>query len=310
MAKFRSTDQKLEDAHDLVDDGPLSENYAQKQIRTENGNNDDLECVKDEPEASNFVQAKAKLPTMTPAEEEETEKEFMFKMHQGLVKIQALIRGFLAKIAVNKKREELMKKKQRPNIINNIRSRQESGSNSMKRQRSNHILANSSKKFKYSKANLPSQSNLKAEMRTGQSGGTGGFETSSDGGVKGTATGTSKHNNLDSSNDDQLMRANTEQIPQNFSDTSITKISIESTGNASRSGIFGQLRKDPIRMEWRNFFEEDELNRAYQIVEVEQRDETDNDCSDESMGSNSDPSEDNFDEDEVYRKVYKLDNPE
>ena len=39
-------------------------------------------------------------------DEEETEKEFMFKMHQGLVKIQALIRGFLAKIKVNKKREE------------------------------------------------------------------------------------------------------------------------------------------------------------------------------------------------------------
>ena len=28
------------------------------------------------------------------------------------------------------------------------------------------------------------------------------------------------------------------------------------------------------------------------------------------MGSNSNPSEDNFDEDEVYRKVYKVDNPE
>ena len=28
------------------------------------------------------------------------------------------------------------------------------------------------------------------------------------------------------------------------------------------------------------------------------------------MGSNSDPSEDNFDEDEVYRRVYKVENPE
>ena len=74
--------------------------------------------------------------------------------------------------------------------------------------------------------------------------------------------------------------------------------------------MFGQLRKDPMRLEWRNFFEEDELNRAYQIVEVEQRDETDNECSDESMGSNSNPSEDNFEEDEVYRKVYKFKNPE
>ena len=108
------------------------------------------------------------------------------------------------------------------------------------------------------------------------------------------------------------MRANTEQIPQNFSDSSIAKFSIESTGNltGSKSNIFGQLNKDAIKMEWRNFFEEDELNRAYQIIEVEQRDETDNDCSNESMGSNSDPSEDNFDEDEVYRRVYKVENPE
>lgn len=43
---------------------------------------------------------------------------------------------------------------------------------------------------------------------------------------------------------------------------------------------------------------------------MEQRDETDNECSKESMGSNSDPSEDNFDDDEVYRKVYKLENAE
>ena len=28
------------------------------------------------------------------------------------------------------------------------------------------------------------------------------------------------------------------------------------------------------------------------------------------MGSNSNPSEDNFEEDEVYRKVYKFKNPE
>ena len=90
------------------------------------------------------------------------------------------------------------------------------------------------------------------------------------------------------------MRSNTEQIPPNFSDSSITKLSIESTGNmtggGNRSGMFGQLRKDPMRLEWRNFFEEDELNRAYQIVEVEQRDQTDNECSYDSMGSNSNPS--------------------
>jgi len=45
-------------------------------------------------------------------------------------------------------------------------------------------------------------------------------------------------------------------------------------------------------------------------VEVEQRDETDNDDEGEaSMGSNSDPSEDNLDAEEVYRDVYGLKNP-
>lgn len=49
------------------------------------------------------------------------------------------------------------------------------------------------------------------------------------------------------------------------------------------------------------------MDRAYQIVEVEQRDETDGE-SDCSMGSNSNPSEDNFDEEKVYRDVYGVDN--
>jgi hypothetical protein len=40
-------------------------------------------------------------------------------------------------------------------------------------------------------------------------------------------------------------------------------------------------------------------------VEVEQRDETDSN-SGESMGSNSNPSEDNFDEEEVYKNVYRV----
>ena len=52
---------------------------------------------------------------------------------------------------------------------------------------------------------------------------------------------------------------------------------------------------------WREFFSGEELEKAYQIAEVEQRDESDGDS---SMGSNSDPSEDNLDEEEVYRDVY------
>ena len=55
---------------------------------------------------------------------------------------------------------------------------------------------------------------------------------------------------------------------------------------------------------WRDFFEGEELDRAYQIVEVEQRDESDGE--EVSMGSNSDPSEDNLDEEEVYRDVYGI----
>jgi hypothetical protein len=44
---------------------------------------------------------------------------------------------------------------------------------------------------------------------------------------------------------------------------------------------------------------------------VEQRDETDQESiGEESMGSNSNPSEDNFDEEEVYQNIYGLKNPE
>lgn len=42
-------------------------------------------------------------------------------------------------------------------------------------------------------------------------------------------------------------------------------------------------------------------------MEVEQRDESDS--SKESMGSNSDPSEDNFEEEEVYTKLYGVKDP-
>lgn len=58
-------------------------------------------------------------------------------------------------------------------------------------------------------------------------------------------------------------------------------------------------------MQWRDFFDGDELDRAYQIVEVEQRDEYDN----ESMGSASNPSEDNLEEEEFYRNIYKVNDP-
>lgn len=49
------------------------------------------------------------------------------------------------------------------------------------------------------------------------------------------------------------------------------------------------------------------MDKAYQIVEVEQRDESDN--NDESMGSNSNPSEDNLEEEDMYERVYGITNP-
>ena len=100
----------------------------------------------------------------------------------------------------------------------------------------------------------------------------------------------------DSSSDgnDQLLRSNTEQPKQNGSDSGSTEI---------LNSFFGTAKK----ADWREYFEDAELDKAYQIVEVERRDETDASSSD---GSNSNPSEDNFEEEEVYRKVYGFKNPE
>ena len=60
-------------------------------------------------------------------------------------------------------------------------------------------------------------------------------------------------------------------------------------------------------MDWRQFFKDEELDKAYQIIEVEQRDETDHN-SEYSMGSNSNPSEDNLDEEKIYQDVYRMKN--
>lgn len=64
-----------------------------------------------------------------------------------------------------------------------------------------------------------------------------------------------------------------------------------------------------MKLNWRDFFDGEELDKAYQIVEVEQRDESDSENSENSMGSNSNPSEDNLDEEEVYRNVFGVQNP-
>ena len=93
------------------------------------------------------------------------------------------------------------------------------------------------------------------------------------------------------------MRSNTENIIQKNLSSSCS----QDTGIGS---LFGAQKK----ADWREYFEDTELDKAYQIVEVEQRDETDSE-SQASMGSNSNPSDDNFDEEEVYRNVYGVSDP-
>lgn len=75
--------------------------------------------------------------------------------------------------------------------------------------------------------------------------------------------------------------------------------------NASHRNLSGRRHVPGPPLMWREFFSGEELEKAYQIVEVEQRDESDGD-GDSSMGSNSNPSEDNLDEEEVYRDVYGI----
>lgn len=127
--------------------------------------------------------------------------------------------------------------------------------------------------------------------------------------MKGTAaSGKNQVGQLESS-DDNFPRSNTEKLK--FSDSG----SQDTSGGNLLSSIsmFGSKNNSGLknnRLDWREYFDGDELDKAYQIVEVEQRDETDHYDSEESMGSNSDPSEDNFDEEEVYRNVYGVQNPQ
>lgn len=59
-----------------------------------------------------------------------------------------------------------------------------------------------------------------------------------------------------------------------------------------------------MNRDWRHYFQDQELDNAYQRVEIEKRDISE-EGSDEG-GSDSDPSEDNFDQNEILEKVYCL----
>ena len=55
---------------------------------------------------------------------------------------------------------------------------------------------------------------------------------------------------------------------------------------------------DLISRDWRAYFNQDELEKAFQAVEIENRDIPEE--ASEDGGSNSDPSDDNLEEDEIY----------
>jgi len=126
-----------------------------------------------------------------------------------------------------------------------------------------------------------------------------GCDTNSENGQK------RMQDDVSSSGDNNFNRANTDQ------NALLGLVGISDSGTSYDTGntfsVGGKQVTRP-KMDWRQFFEGDELDKAYQIVEVEQRDETDS-KGDESMGSNSDPSEDNFEEEQVYKDLYGINNP-
>lgn len=62
-------------------------------------------------------------------------------------------------------------------------------------------------------------------------------------------------------------------------------------------------RLELMSRDWRHFFEENELDKAFQRVEIEQREISEEGT---SAGSTSNPSDDNLDQDELAENVYNL----
>ena len=62
-------------------------------------------------------------------------------------------------------------------------------------------------------------------------------------------------------------------------------------------------RVNLLTRDWRLYFQQKELDQAFQVVEIEKREISEEGSSAESA---SNPSEDNLDQEEIYEKVYKL----
>lgn len=64
-----------------------------------------------------------------------------------------------------------------------------------------------------------------------------------------------------------------------------------------------RLKMSAGEFDWRNYFKDQELESAYQHVEIEKEDDPDDTL---SNGSSSNPSQDNFDLQEMYEQIYQL----
>ena len=95
-----------------------------------------------------------------------------------------------------------------------------------------------------------------------------GFDSSSDGGTRGTVGGmNNKLNEFDSSgNEEHYNRSNTENVNV-LSDQNLSTKSQETGANSL--SIFGSKVNQKAKLDWREYFEDAELDKAYQIVEVE-----------------------------------------
>ena len=86
-----------------------------------------------------------------------------------------------------------------------------------------------------------------------------------------------------------------------------SRLNIEPSNDSKSSQGASKLstrRFEIVSRDWRTYFKEEELENAFQVVEIEKRDIPEEDSSD--LGSNSDPSDGNFDPDEICEKVYQL----
>ena len=88
------------------------------------------------------------------------------------------------------------------------------------------------------------------------------------------------------------------EIPNAAAELSVDSLS------QSNAGLISTRRFELMSRDWRTYFQQEELEKAFQVVEIEQRDIPEENSSDE--GSCSNPSEGNFDTGEIYENVYCL----